>query len=206
MSVAARVIALPRLAWISLRLTETIESKASQTKSILQRLSSPVQNLSRRTKITLSIFGTAVCTLPFAFDAKSYDRDTKGNGKEGPRAQNSPFDLAFYKNPINAPTVKVMGVNLVVFLAWQIPVAQPFLMRHFALSLNNVIHGRIHTLLTCCFSHSGLFHFMFNQIALSSFGAGALIDRLRYYRAKGSSDSYNDAKNDWWALYLGSLD
>jgi rhomboid-like protein len=70
----------------------------------------------------------------------------------------------------------IIGINTVVFLAWQIPNPRVymFMNKHF---VHHYLSKKPYTLLTSSFSHSELFHFLFNMMALKSFGqaAGALL-------------------------------
>ncbi|KAJ1869003.1 hypothetical protein LPJ55_005654 [Coemansia sp. RSA 990] len=61
----------------------------------------------------------------------------------------------------------IAAVNAVVFGMWQIPRLLPFMTRSF---LHNPSSGLSYTMLTSSFSHSELWHFAFNSIALVSFG------------------------------------
>lgn len=54
-------------------------------------------------------------------------------------------------------------------LRWSAPFAQ-FYTRHMTCSVNNILRGRIHTLVTCTFIHGGLAHLGFNMYALYSMG------------------------------------
>ncbi|RKP24686.1 hypothetical protein SYNPS1DRAFT_16820 [Syncephalis pseudoplumigaleata] len=65
----------------------------------------------------------------------------------------------------------IIGLNTAVFLAWQIPMLAPFMVRHF---MHYPGVSRSYTLLTACFSHKDLWHFGFNMMALWSFGQGML--------------------------------
>ena len=60
----------------------------------------------------------------------------------------------------------LVGINTLVFLAWQVPQLSRFMNRHF---VHLPIRSSPHTLLTCVFSHQNLMHFGFNMMALTSF-------------------------------------
>ncbi|KAF9159891.1 hypothetical protein DFQ26_006084 [Actinomortierella ambigua] len=62
----------------------------------------------------------------------------------------------------------IIGINSIVFAAWQIPRLGPFMEKWFMHSPNS---GRSITLLTSVFSHHHLWHFGLNMFALYSFGA-----------------------------------
>ncbi|KAI9506074.1 hypothetical protein BX070DRAFT_182208, partial [Coemansia spiralis] len=61
------------------------------------------------------------------------------------------------------------GVNTLVFGMWQIPRLLPFMARCF---LHDPRTGLSYTMLTSTFSHREIWHFLFNNIALVSFGTG----------------------------------
>jgi membrane associated rhomboid family serine protease len=75
------------------------------------------------------------------------------------------------RTPEGSLLLALVGVNAVVYLAWKIPSFIPFLSRHFTCSLSTVKGGRIHTLLTCNFSHAGFFHLFSNMFLLMHFGS-----------------------------------
>ncbi|KAF3438051.1 hypothetical protein FNV43_RR20807 [Rhamnella rubrinervis] len=59
--------------------------------------------------------------------------------------------------------------NVAVFLLWQI--ADPkFMMNNFTISLDNVKHGRLHTVITSAFSHKDTEHIFSNMLGLYFFG------------------------------------
>lgn len=75
----------------------------------------------------------------------------------------------------------IIGANLAVFLAWmQADKTRDFgmlsfLNQNFTLTANGVLnHGRFHTLITSTFSHKDFYHFLFNMLALYSFGANTI--------------------------------
>ncbi|KAJ2612380.1 hypothetical protein H4S08_002730 [Coemansia sp. RSA 1365] len=61
----------------------------------------------------------------------------------------------------------IVGINTVVFSMWQIPRLLPFMARHF---LHDPRSGLSYTMLTSTFSHREVWHFLFNMVALVSFG------------------------------------
>eukprot|EP00871_Galdieria_phlegrea_P002428 jgi/Galph1/3186/GphlegSOOS_G1869.1 len=64
-----------------------------------------------------------------------------------------------------------VGLNAVVYLAWKVPSFIPFMSRHFTCSLSTVKAGRLHTLMTCNFSHAGFLHLFSNMFLLMHFGS-----------------------------------
>ncbi|KAF8327153.1 uncharacterized protein EI90DRAFT_1820588 [Cantharellus anzutake] len=62
----------------------------------------------------------------------------------------------------------ITAINSLVFIAWQIPRLRPFMVRHFS---HHPLSGKSYTLFTSMFSHQNAIHFLFNSIALLSFGA-----------------------------------
>lgn len=60
----------------------------------------------------------------------------------------------------------LIGLNTAVFLAWRLPQLQRFMARWFTHSINS--HPV--TMLTSTFSHASGIHFLFNMVALYSFG------------------------------------
>lgn len=72
-------------------------------------------------------------------------------------------------SPQDKMIFSIIGTNIAVFGLWRVPALQGFLSRHFLLSLENLRHGRIHTLLTSAFSHHSFPHLAFNMIAFYSF-------------------------------------
>ncbi|KAJ2702674.1 hypothetical protein FB645_004209 [Coemansia sp. IMI 203386] len=61
----------------------------------------------------------------------------------------------------------IAGINAVVFGMWQIPRLLPIMARSF---LHDPRSGLSYTMLTSTFSHREIWHFLFNSIALVSFG------------------------------------
>jgi membrane associated rhomboid family serine protease len=69
------------------------------------------------------------------------------------------------KQALSSPINPIIGLNGVVFLAWQNPGWQQSMYRHFTHNL----YSKPYTLLTSAFSHNSFFHIFFNMSALSSF-------------------------------------
>lgn len=61
----------------------------------------------------------------------------------------------------------LIGVNLLIFGCWKLPVMKPFMQRYF---IHNPASGRLVTLLTSCFSHKELVPLTINMVGLWSFG------------------------------------
>ncbi|KAH7549237.1 hypothetical protein JRO89_XS13G0002600 [Xanthoceras sorbifolium] len=59
--------------------------------------------------------------------------------------------------------------NAAVFILWRIA-DQKFMMNNFTISLDNFVHGRLHTLITSAFSHVDIEHILSNMIGLYFFG------------------------------------
>ncbi|KAK0587878.1 hypothetical protein LWI29_030364 [Acer saccharum] len=59
--------------------------------------------------------------------------------------------------------------NTAVFILWRIA-DQKFMMNNFTISLDNFVHGRLHTLITSAFSHVDMEHILSNMIGLYFFG------------------------------------
>lgn len=66
---------------------------------------------------------------------------------------------------------KLIVLNAVVFVLWQVPSLEPLLAAHFTVSWGGVFErGYVHTLLTAAFSHYGLWHILWNMLFLHWFG------------------------------------
>jgi membrane associated rhomboid family serine protease len=70
----------------------------------------------------------------------------------------------------------ILGINVVVFVAWMAPPLRTFLIDNFAVSMTRVGSGMVWTLVTAAFSHYELWHLALNMIVLWSFGG--VIERL----------------------------
>jgi membrane associated rhomboid family serine protease len=68
----------------------------------------------------------------------------------------------------------IIGLNVLVFLAWQaasaLPDLQRFMEANFLVSTLHIVHGRMWTLVTAAFSHSEIWHLAINMFVLWSFG------------------------------------
>lgn len=72
---------------------------------------------------------------------------------------------------VMAITHKLIVVNVVVFLLWQLRQLAPFMADHFTVSWEGVFeHGRVWTLVTSGFSHQGMWHLVWNMLYLHWFG------------------------------------
>ncbi|XP_020269737.1 RHOMBOID-like protein 12, mitochondrial [Asparagus officinalis] len=63
----------------------------------------------------------------------------------------------------------LIGANVAVFFLWRIG-SPRFMRNHFMISLDNFKSGRLHTLVTCAFSHVEFDHLLSNMIGLYFFG------------------------------------
>lgn len=74
----------------------------------------------------------------------------------------------------------IVGINVVVFLAWQFAVKGggpwAFLAKNFLVSTHRLEQGMLWTLLTAAFSHIDLWHVALNMVVLWSFGS--ILERL----------------------------
>ena len=73
------------------------------------------------------------------------------------------------------PAVSVIiGINVLVFLAWQaasvLPNLENFMVVNFLVSTSRLMHGYLWTLVTAAFSHNELWHLAINMFVLWSFG------------------------------------
>lgn len=85
------------------------------------------------------------------------------------------------RRPPRTPAVSVIiGLNVLVFLAWQaasvLPALEEFMVTNFLVSTTHVMHGLVWTLLTAAFSHSEFWHLAINMFVLWSFGT--VLERL----------------------------
>jgi membrane associated rhomboid family serine protease len=92
---------------------------------------------------------------------------------------NSPFNGQDFQPPRprrpRTPAVSIIiGLNVLVFLAWQAaPYSQPlfsFMTGNFLVSTTHILHLHVWTLITAAFSHSELWHLAINMFVLWSFG------------------------------------
>lgn len=75
----------------------------------------------------------------------------------------------------STPAVSIIiGLNVLVFLAWQatslIPGLFEFMTENFLVSTSHVVHWHVWTLITAAFSHNELWHLALNMFVLWSFG------------------------------------
>jgi len=74
----------------------------------------------------------------------------------------------------------IIGLNVLVFLGWQVAVAVPdfrsFMMANFLVSTSHLVHGFVWTLVTAAFSHNEIWHVAINLFVLWSFGT--VLERL----------------------------
>jgi membrane associated rhomboid family serine protease len=74
--------------------------------------------------------------------------------------------------PLVVPVI--LGINIVVFLAWQlssrVPSLQALLVENFTVSVVHLTVGHVWTLLTAAFSHYDWWHMLINMFVLWSFG------------------------------------
>lgn len=69
----------------------------------------------------------------------------------------------------------LIGANVAVFGMWHLDgISKDWMMRHFTSSLEAFFSGRLHTLLTCAFSHVSMGHLGLNMVGLYFFGPTAL--------------------------------
>lgn len=85
------------------------------------------------------------------------------------------------RRPPRTPAVSVIiGLNVLVFLAWQaasvIPALGESMVTNFLVSTTHVMHGLVWTLLTAAFSHNEIWHLAINMFVLWSFGT--VLERL----------------------------
>ena len=79
------------------------------------------------------------------------------------------------------PAVSVIiGINVLVFLAWQaasvLPNLENLMVVNFLVSTSRLMHGFLWTLVTAAFSHNELWHLAINMFVLWSFGT--VLERL----------------------------
>jgi membrane associated rhomboid family serine protease len=78
------------------------------------------------------------------------------------------------KRPRTPAVSIIIGLNVLVFLAWQatslLPGLFEFMTANFLVSTSHVLHGYVWTLITAAFSHNELWHLAINMFVLWSFG------------------------------------
>jgi membrane associated rhomboid family serine protease len=92
----------------------------------------------------------------------------------------------------------IILLNVLVFICWQIPDYQDFMLENFTVSWTLLEQGRYWTLLTSVFSHNMLMHILINMLVLQSFGtimAAVLGTRrfLAFYLVAGMVASFSHA-------------
>jgi membrane associated rhomboid family serine protease len=92
----------------------------------------------------------------------------------------------------------IILLNVLVFICWQIPDYQDFMLENFTVSWTLLEEGRYWTLLTSVFSHNMLMHILINMLVLQSFGtimAAVLGTRrfLAFYLVAGVVASFSHA-------------
>jgi membrane associated rhomboid family serine protease len=92
----------------------------------------------------------------------------------------------------------IILLNVLVFICWQIPDYQDFMLENFTVSWTLLEQGRYWTLLTSVFSHNMLMHILINMLVLQSFGtimAAVLGTRrfLAFYLVAGVVASFSHA-------------
>jgi membrane associated rhomboid family serine protease len=97
------------------------------------------------------------------------------------RPQTTDYRQLPRRRPPRTPAVSVIiGINVLVFLAWQaasvMPSLQNFMVANFLVSSTHLEHGLVWTLLTSAFSHSEFWHIAINMFVLWSFGT--VLERL----------------------------
>jgi membrane associated rhomboid family serine protease len=84
------------------------------------------------------------------------------------------FQPARPRRPQTPAVSIIIGLNVLVFLAWQAAsYSQPlfkFMTENFLVSTTHVLHLHVWTLITAAFSHSELWHLAINMFVLWSFG------------------------------------
>lgn len=64
----------------------------------------------------------------------------------------------------------IILVNAVIFVYWQFPENEEFMLNNFTVSWTSLSEGRYWTLLSSVFSHNMLLHILINMFVLRSFG------------------------------------
>jgi membrane associated rhomboid family serine protease len=68
-------------------------------------------------------------------------------------------------------TVKLMAINIAIFLLMQLWNNREAEFKHFAVSLFNIKNGRIYTMITSAFTHFDFFHILVNMFVFYSFAS-----------------------------------
>ncbi|XP_042044327.1 RHOMBOID-like protein 12, mitochondrial isoform X1 [Salvia splendens] len=69
----------------------------------------------------------------------------------------------------NGVVLGLIVTNAAVFILWRVA-GIPFMVKNFTISVDNILSGRLHTLITNAFSHINQFHIISNMITLYFFG------------------------------------
>ncbi|XP_031271191.1 RHOMBOID-like protein 12, mitochondrial [Pistacia vera] len=86
-----------------------------------------------------------------------------------PSSRSSGWRSWFHRLTANDVVLGLIITNVAVFLLWRIA-DQSFMVKNFTVSLDNVLHGRVHTMITSAFSHVDMEHIVSNMIGLYFFG------------------------------------
>ncbi|EMD38783.1 hypothetical protein CERSUDRAFT_112527 [Gelatoporia subvermispora B] len=86
------------------------------------------------------------------------------------------------------------ALNGAVFLLWRFKFLKPFMMSNFT---HHPLSGKAFTMLTSTFSHESLLHYLFNAMALASFGAATAV----HFRQRAvESDTLPEGTVQWQLL------
>lgn len=79
-------------------------------------------------------------------------------------------------------TKKIIFLNILIFISWQI-LNYSFMAENFLVSSDNLLKGRIWTLLTSIFSHHIFFHLFLNMFILYNFGnfLESFLGKLKFF-------------------------
>ncbi|KAG6391803.1 hypothetical protein SASPL_149563 [Salvia splendens] len=69
----------------------------------------------------------------------------------------------------NGVVLGLMVTNVAVFILWRVA-GIAFMVKNFTISVDNILSGRLHTLITNAFSHINQLHIISNMITLYFFG------------------------------------
>ena len=126
-----------------------------------------------------------------------------------PVGDREPASVRWWRRPLRVVPV-VIGINVIVFFAWQLSNAAPQLHKvmvyNFLTSPLHLEHRLYWTLLTSVFSHAELWHLAINMIVLYSFGS--VLERLwgprmflGFYLAAGILASVSHCATTLWFLH-----
>ncbi|XP_042032506.1 RHOMBOID-like protein 12, mitochondrial [Salvia splendens] len=96
--------------------------------------------------------------------------------------------LAVRRLTTNGVVLGLMVTNVAVFILWRVA-GIAFMVKNFTISVDNILSGRLHTLITNAFSHINQLHIISNMITLYFFGTalyltGALAGSIFYVAYK----------------------